>query len=384
MEKVIIIRYAEIYLKGKNRGFFEKKLRNNIKDALKEVTATLVVSQNRFVIKDYKVEEEPLILEKLKKVFGIYSYSVCDTIKISKEALDNYFKDYTLETKTFKVSTNRAYKQFEMNSLETSAYVGGLILDNNKEAQVDLHNPQTVVSIDMREDGNAYIFDKVIKGYSGMPVGVSGRGLALLSGGIDSPVAMFKIASRGMSLDAIHFHSFPYTSEQAKQKVLDLAKITSQYTGQMRVYVVPFTQIQEHIHKFCNEEYMITLMRRFMVRIAEEISLKNGYQALITGENLAQVASQTIESLTSTNSAVKTLPILRPLIAYNKDEIVEISKEIGTYETSILPYEDCCTVFLPKFPLIKPNLQKVILEEGKLPVEELILKAVNETEIVEI
>ena len=307
-----------------------------------------------------------------------------NTIKIKKKTLDNYFKDYTLETKTFKVSTNRAYKQFEMNSLETSAYVGGLILDNNKEAQVDLHNPQTVVSIDMREDGNAYIFDKVIKGYSGMPVGVSGRGLALLSGGIDSPVAMFKIASRGMSLDAIHFHSFPYTSEQAKQKVLDLAKITSQYTGQMRVYVVPFTQIQEHIHKFCNEEYMITLMRRFMVRIAEEISLKNGYQALITGENLAQVASQTIESLTSTNSAVKTLPILRPLIAYNKDEIVEISKEIGTYETSILPYEDCCTVFLPKFPLIKPNLQKVILEEGKLPVEELILKAVNETEIVEI
>ncbi|MDD4211743.1 MAG: 7-cyano-7-deazaguanine synthase, partial [Clostridia bacterium] len=205
---------------------------------------------------------------------------------------------------------------------------------------------------------------------------------ALLSGGIDSPVAIFKMASRGMAVDAIHFHSFPYTSEQAKQKVLDLAQILTKYVGKIRVYIVPFTTIQENIHKSCNEEYMITLMRRFMIRIAEQIAITNKYQALITGENLAQVASQTVESLTSTQSVVLELPVFRPLIASNKEDIINLAKEIGTFKTSILPYEDCCTVFLPKNPLIKPNLKKVEAEEQKLEVDELIKRAIEATEIV--
>jgi thiamine biosynthesis protein ThiI len=317
-------------------------------------------------------------------VFGIHSISVADQIFVTKKSLEDYFLNYKLPTKTFKVKTNRANKNFELTSLETSSFIGGIVLDNNIGSSVDLHTPQTVISIDIREDNNAYIFDTIIKCFSGMPVGVSGRGLALLSGGIDSPVAIFKIASRGMHVDAIHFYSFPYTSEQAKQKVLDLAQILTQYIGKMRVYVVPFTHIQENIHKFCGEEYMITLMRRFMVKIAEKVSLKNGYQALITGENLAQVASQTVESITSTNSAVETIPVFRPLIAYNKEEIVTVAKQIGTYETSILPYEDCCTVFLPKNPLIKPNLQKVLLEEAKLEVDELITQAVENIELIEL
>lgn len=384
MKKVILIRYAEIHLKGKNKGVFEKKLRDNIKYALKGLDYSLYITQARYIVANFNEELEEELVTRLKRVFGIHSLSVADQFYTTVDAFKDYFKTYALHTKTFKVITNRANKNFELNSLEVSSLIGGIVLENNPGSKVDLHNPQTVISIDIREDNYAYVFDTIIKCYSGMPVGVSGKGLALLSGGIDSPVAIFKMASRGMIIDAVHFHSFPYTSEQAKQKVLDLAQILTKYVGKIRVHIVPFTHIQEHIHSICNEEYMITLMRRFMVKIAEQIALKNGHQALITGENLAQVASQTVESLTSTNSAVEKLPVFRPLIAYNKEEIITIAKEIGTFETSILPYEDCCTVFLPKNPLIKPNLEKVLLEESKLPVETLIEEAVNNLELIEL
>jgi len=385
MKKVILIRYAEIHLKGRNKGLFEKRLKDNIKKSLTGIKHELYLLQARLFVTNFNIELTNEIVTKLKRVFGIHSLSVADQIEdVTMEKLEEYFTTYNLHTKTFKVKANRANKKFPLTSMEISREIGGIILNNNKNSEVDLHSPETLVLIDIRENNNAYIFDSVIKCFSGMPVGVSGKGLALLSGGIDSPVAIFKIASRGMQLDAIHFHSFPYTSEQAKQKVLDLAKILTSYTGNMRVFVVPFTQIQEQIHALCNEEYMITLMRRFMVRIAEEIAKKYGHQALITGENLAQVASQTVESLTSTNSVAQLLPIFRPLIAYNKDEIIAVSKEIGTYETSILPYEDCCTIFLPKNPLIKPNLEKVINEENKLPLENLVREAVENIEIIDL
>jgi|AntRauTorcE11897_2_1112592.scaffolds.fasta_scaffold00001_159 thiamine biosynthesis protein ThiI len=384
MERVILIRYSEIHLKGKNKGFFVKTLKQNIEKAVEGISCNITFTFSRLLITDYDTQYEQDIVNKVKVVFGVHSLSVTDKIKASKEKLYEYFKGYNLQTKTFKVETKRANKNFEMTSPEVSSYIGGIILDNNKDAIVDVHNPETTVNIDIREHNNTYIFDNVIKAYSGMPVGVSGKGLALLSGGIDSPVAIFKIASRGMRVDAVHFHSFPYTSEQAKEKVLDLAKILTKYVGNMRVFVVPFTSIQEHINKQCNEEYMVTLMRRFMVKIAEKIALNKGHQAIITGENLAQVASQTVESLTSTDQVVKSLPIFRPLIANNKEEIVSIAKQIGTYKTSIQPYEDCCTVFLPKNPLIKPKLRKVALEENKLQVDELINEAIDNLEVVDV
>ena len=254
------------------------------------------------------------------------------------------------------------------------------ILENNSQIKVDLHNPEVVVSIDIRENGYTYIFSDVIKALGGMPVGTAGRGLVLLSGGIDSPVAAFKVAKRGMQVTAIHFHSYPYTSEQAKNKVIELAKLVKPYTQIHKLICIKFTNIQEEIHKHCDSEFMITIMRRFMVRIAEKVANMYKCQALVTGESLGQVASQTIESITSTNSVAKTLPILRPLICMDKEEIVEVAQKINTFETSILPYEDCCTVFLPKFPVIKPKLEKVMKEESKLDIERLVDEAVANLE----
>jgi thiamine biosynthesis protein ThiI len=240
------------------------------------------------------------------------------------------------------------------------------------------------VSVDIRENGQTFIFHEIIMCAGGMPVGTSGSGLLLLSGGIDSPVAGYMMAKRGMPITAIHFHSYPYTSEQAKEKVVDLGKIISKYTGHFKLHVVSFTKIQEELHEKCNEEFMITLMRRIMYRIAERLALKLGVQSIVTGENLGQVASQTVESMTVTNNVVKTLPIFRPLISFDKEEITKISKNIGAYETSILPYEDCCTVFLPKHPLIRPKVDKCEREESKLDLEKLIEDAMANIEVIEI
>jgi thiamine biosynthesis protein ThiI len=249
---------------------------------------------------------------------------------------------------------------------------------------VDLHDPELNLCVDIRENNKTFVFYENIKGAGGMPVGTSGSGLLLLSGGIDSPVAGYMMAKRGMPISALHFHSYPYTSESAKQKVIDLAKLIKKYTGPFKLYVCSFTEIQENIHKNCNSEFMITLMRRIMYRIAERLSLKVGVQSIITGENLGQVASQTVESMTVTNEVVKELPIFRPLIAFDKEDISDIAKKIGTYETSILPYEDCCTVFLPKHPLIKHKKDKCEIEESKLDLENLIENALNSIEVIEI
>lgn len=384
MKKVILIRYSEIHLKGNNKHFFEKLLFNNIKSALKGLNFEIEFSHTRYLISNFNEEDLNEIIKRLKTVFGIYSLSVADEIETSVENIEKYFNNFKLSNTSFRVSVNRADKKFPINSTEFSKIIGNIVFDNGDNLTVDLHTFKTEVCIDIRENGKTYIFSNVIKGLNGMPVGSAGKGLLLLSGGLDSPVAGFKIAQRGMIVDGLHFHSFPYTSENAKNKVISLAKLIKPYTHMKRLFVVSFTKIQEEIHKNCDGDYMITLMRRIMMRIAERLSEKYDYKAIITGECLGQVASQTIESLTSSNSVVKLIPVLRPLIAFDKDETIEIANKINTYDTSILPYEDCCTVFLPKNPIIKPKLDRVLNEESKLDIENLINDAINSVEIIEI
>ena len=383
MEKVIVVRYGEIFLKGKNRKFFENLLKENIQKTLSGIDHKMSYSQTRYYITEYADNEE-IIIEKLSKIFGIHSFSPAIMIKTEIETIYSVATDLAKDfVGTFKVETNRADKTFPHQSIEISREVGGKILSINHSVKVDVKKPQNIVNIDIRETGKTLIYNQEIKGLGGLPTGCAGKGLLLLSGGIDSPVAGYMMAKRGMKLDGLHFHSYPYTGIAAKEKVIKLAQKVSDYSAGMNLYVVSFTEIQEAIHEKCHESYMITLMRRFMMRIAERLSTSICAQAIITGESLGQVASQTIESITSSNSVVK-MPVLRPVIAFDKSDIIEISEKIDTFETSILPYEDCCTVFLPKNPLIKPRLDKVLLEESKLDVETLIENAMKNIEIIKI
>ena len=385
MKNAIIIRYCEIHLKGKNRGFFEKMLKVNIKNSLKEITHTFTAMHSRYLIEDFSPLDLPLIEDKLKKIPGIHTYSVAYVTENDFEQIFTACKELCKDKEgTFKVVTNRADKTFTPDSMQTSMLLGGRLLEiYGDKISVDVKEPSFLVNVDIREDGKSFIYSDVVHTISGMPVGSSGRGLLLISGGIDSPVAGYMTCKRGMKIDALHFHSFPYTSGAAKEKVVSLAKMVAEYNGGMNLYVVSFTKIQEEIHEKCPEEFMITLMRRFMMRIAERLSNKIGAQAIITGENLGQVASQTVESITSSNSVV-TMPVFRPLIMFDKNEIIDMAKKIDTYETSILPYEDCCTVFLPKFPAIKPNMEKVLKSEANLDVDALIDEALNNVELIEL
>ena len=381
--KVIIIRYSEIHLKGNNRDFFESILISNIKHVLSDYAYQFGRSNARYVIRNFDENYTEQILDAVKNVFGVYSVSPAEEVPSTYEDISSAALSMAPVYGTFKVNTNRADKRFPIPSMKLSADIGGKILEQNQTLKVDLFHPDTVVSIDIRENGKTFVYSEVIKGVNGMPVGTAGKGIIMLSGGIDSPVAMYMMAKRGMTLRSVHFHSFPYTSMQAKQKVLDLAKIVKKYTLHMTVDVVSFTEIQTAIHEKCPEEYMITIMRRFMMRIAEKLAQKHGAGAVITGESLGQVASQTLESITSTNS-VATLPVFRPLIGFDKDEIIEIAQKIGTFETSILPYEDCCTIFLPKKPVTKPRLSAVLKVESALDVETLVNNALQNIEVVEI
>ncbi len=381
MKSAIIIRYCEIHLKGKNRGFFEKLLKENIKRTIKGIDCTFTAMHSRYLIEDFNENDYELITEKLHKIAGIHTYSKALVVENDFEKIFEASKELCQDkTGTFKVITNRADKTFTPSSMEMSMIIGGRLLEvYAPKISVDVKNPDFSINIDIREDGKTFVYTDVVHCLSGMPVGSAGKGLLLISGGIDSPVAGYMTAKRGMKLDCLHFHSFPYTGEAAKEKVIELAKKVGEYNGGINLYVVSFTHIQEAIHKHCPEEFMITLMRRFMMRIAERLAKQQGDQAIITGESLGQVASQTIESITSSNSVV-TMPVLRPLIAFDKLDIIEISKKIDAYETSILPYEDCCTVFLPKFPAIKPNLERVKRAESKLDVEALINEAFEKVE----
>lgn len=379
--KVIIIRYSEIHLKGNNRDFFESALISNIKLVLKDFTYEFSRSNARYVIRNFDEMQLDEIVDTLKNVFGVHSLSVAEEVESTYKAISAAALLYAPSSGSFKVSTNRADKRFPMQSMKVSAEVGGDILQAHPNLTVDLFNPDHVVSIDIRENGKTFVFGEIIKAVNGMPVGTGGKGIVMLSGGIDSPVAAYMMAKRGMSLRAVHFHSFPYTSMQARQKVLDLAKIVKKYTLRMTVDVVSFAEIQTAIHEKCPEEYMITIMRRFMMRIAERIAKNTGAGAVITGESLGQVASQTLESITSTNS-VATIPVFRPLIGFDKDEIIEISQRIGAFETSILPYEDCCTIFLPKRPVTKPRLSAVEKVESVLDVDTLVENALHNIETI--
>lgn len=384
MEKVIIIRYSEIHLKGKNRGFFEKVFAANIEKSLRGLRHEIHKQSGRYLVENFDDEKVSQILERLKKVFGIHTMSVAYKVETDMDKIFAAARIVCDADGTFKVETHRADKKFALNSMQISAVIGGRLLSYNKKLKVDIHNPDFIIHIDVRENGTTLVFNKFFKGAGGMPVGTAGKGLLLLSGGIDSPVAGYMIAKRGMHIDCIHFHSYPYTNMQAKQKVIDLANILSSYSCGIKLHVVSVTHIQEEIHKKCNGDFMVTLLRRFMMRIAEKIAYSCSAQCIITGESLGQVASQTIEGMTSSNDVVEKLPVLRPLCGFDKNEIIERSKNMGAYETSILPYEDCCTVFLPKHPVIKPKMYDVLKEEEKLNIDDLIKKSLDSLEIIEV
>ena len=380
MEKVIILRYAEIYLKGKNRGFFERALENNLNRALEGLSCTLIKQNGRYLVRGFLEEETESYLDKLKKVFGVHSISIAYETLADMESLFAAAKLLCRQTGTFKVESHRGDKKYPLTSVEISKQLGAKILSQFYQLKVDVHSPDFVGRVDIRENGKALVFADFIEGANGMPVGTAGKGLLLLSGGIDSPVAGYMMAKRGLKVDCLHFHSYPYTNMQAKEKVVELANILSQYTCGTNLYSISVTHIQEEIHEHCKPQFMITLLRRFMYRIAERHAKRIGSQCLITGESLGQVASQTIEGMTSSNSVVESLPVLRPLVGFDKSEIIERSIKMGAYETSILPYEDCCTVFLPDFPAIRPNLDEIMREEAKLDVEGLIAEAFSSVE----
>ena len=383
MEKVIIIRYAEIHLKGKNRGYFERVFSVNLERALKGVRHELHRTSGRYLVVNFDETRTDEICERISRVFGVHSYSVGLCVPNGLDEIYAAARLVCAREGSFKVVTHRADKRYPMTSMEISAHIGGRLLAEFPSMTVDVHAPEHTVYVDMRENGTALTFGTFEKGPGGMPVGTSGKGLLLVSGGIDSPVAGYMMAKRGMTVELLHFHSYPYTNDGAKEKVKELAKELSRYALSGRLTTVNVAHIQEEIHAKCAAELNVTLLRRFMFRLAEKIARELGAKCLITGESLGQVASQTIEGITSSN-AVVTLPVLRPLIGFDKDEIITLSKKIGTYDISVLPFEDCCTVFLPDFPAIKPKLSFIEEEEGKLSVDELLEEALRTKEVIDL
>ncbi len=385
MENVIVIRYGEIMLKGNNKRFFEDKLVKQIRHALSDLGKLKVYKAHSRIyvdVENYNVND---ITDRVKKVFGVVSLSVAkrfevDIDKIKEVALQE-LKDRIDENsniKTFKIESKRGDKRFPMQSLEISREIGGYVLENTENISVDVHHPDVHIHVEVRD--KAFVFSNKISGFGGLPLGTNGKALLLLSGGIDSPVAGWMVGKRGVDIEAIHFHSYPFTSDRAKEKVIDLAKILSSYCGEFKLYSINLLPIQKEINEKCPEEEMTILSRRFMMKIAERVASVNNCDALITGESIGQVASQTVKSLHVTNQSVE-LPVFRPLIAMDKVDIIEMSYKIGTYETSILPFEDCCTVFLPKHPVTQPKLEKILASESKLDVEGLINAAVEDMEV---
>ena len=379
MNEVLLCKYGEIVLKGANRAYFEdtlcKELRKRAKkcgnfEVLRAQSTVYIEPLDEFCDMD-------AMLAEAQKVFGIVAIArayVCEkSLESISEAAREFIAPEIRKYKTFKVEAKRSDKRFPLDSMELSREIGGVLLDTNPRVKVDVKNPDVVVKVEVRERA-AYIYAGHHKGAGGMPVGTNGKGLLLLSGGIDSPVAGYMMAKRGVKLEAVHFESFPYTSERALQKVLDLAKIVSDYSGEIYVHIISLTHIQEELVKHCNEEYFTLLLRRYMVALSNKVAERYNCGALITGESVGQVASQTMQAIGVTD-AVAEIPVFRPCIGMDKEEIVQISRKIGAFETSILPYEDCCTVFTPKHPKTKPELDKVIAEENKLPFDELVEEA---------
>ena len=386
-----LLKYGEIGIKGKNRYLFEDALVRQVRRALEPVDGEFQVykSQARIYVDcegDYDYEDA---VEHLKRVFGLVG--ICPVVHLEDQGFDQLKKDvvaymdemYPDKKFTFKVESRRAKKSYPMNSMEISRDLGEAILEAFPEIRVDVHHPDVQVNIEVRNQ--IYVYSQIIPGAGGMPVGTNGKAMLLLSGGIDSPVAGYMISKRGVGLEATYFHAPPYTSERAKQKVVDLAKIVSRYAGSIRLHVVNFTDIQLYIYDQCPHDELTIIMRRYMMRIAEHFARKDGCLGLITGESIGQVASQTMQSLAATND-VCTLPVYRPVIGYDKQEIVNISEKIGTFETSIQPFEDCCTIFVAKHPVTKPNLDVIRRSEEKLAekIDELVKEAIDSAEIIEV
>lgn len=382
MRKLILIKYAsEIFLKGLNKNKFEKRLRDNIKKKLKGLDSEIINDQNRYFIKIDDLDEG---IERVRKVFGVSEVSIVTEVErnldtIKEEALR---KVQEVKPKTFKIDTNRANKVFDKTSIEISREIGAYVLKNyDGELSVDVKNPECLVKVEIRENAYVYTSNDKVKGVGGLPYGMNGSTMLMLSGGIDSPVAGYLMARRGVELNCIYYHSHPYTSERAKEKVKELAKILSEYTEKVRLFIVPFTDIQMEIINNCPEDELTIIMRRFMMRVACKVAENEGIQSVSSGESIGQVASQTIEGLVVSSDCADR-PVFRPLIAMDKEDIMDIARNIGTFETSILPYEDCCTIFVPKHPKTKPRLKEIRKSEENLKIEELIDKAINNTEIV--
>ncbi|MDO4478189.1 MAG: tRNA uracil 4-sulfurtransferase ThiI [Lachnospiraceae bacterium] len=389
MYSSFLIKYGEIGIKGNNRHVFEDALCRRIREALKPLDGEFDIKKERGRIYvncsgDWHYDET---VTRLSRVFGIVG--ICPVVVLEasnfealREGVVAYIgEEYPNSTASFKVKARRVNKSFEMKSMEIDAELGGAILEAYPSMHVDVHNPDILIDIEIREF--IYVYSKIIPGPGGMPVGTGGSATLLLSGGIDSPVAGWMVAKRGVTLDAVYFHAPPYTSERAKQKVVDLAKEIAVYTGPIKLHIVNFTDIQLYIYDTCPHEELTIIMRRYMMRIAEHFAKENHSMGLVTGESIGQVASQTMQSLMTTN-AVCTLPVYRPLIAFDKNDIVAKAKEIGTYETSILPYEDCCTIFVAKHPVTKPNLKTIEHSEMHLKekIDDLFKEAIDTTEVI--
>lgn len=384
MEKVVLLRFGEIYLKGKNRFSFEKQLLDNIKYALHGIRFTLTRMHGRYLLENIPQEDVAEVENRVKRVFGLISYSEALKLPTDLDLLKKECLAFLPDRGTFRFTVNRADKKFPLNSQQIAMALGGAALSHNPQLKVDLFTPEKEIFVDVREEGYTFLFSDKVPCVGGMPVGSSGKGIVLLSGGIDSPVAAYRMAKRGLKMCGVHFHSFPYTSPMAKQKVIDLAEILTSYQGSFDLYVVSFTEIQRQIHENCPEEYMITIMRRIMMRIAERLAKEKGCGSITTGESLAQVASQTQESILVTNETVESLPVFRPLIGMDKEEIIKTAREIGTFEKSIEPYEDCCTVFLPKYPVIKPKPELIRAAESLIDYEGLIEDALRNVELIKL
>ena len=388
MKEILIVRYGEIYLKGDNRPYFERTLYKNICGALHGMEDIHIRRETgRFYITSEQLEAEEII-QAIRNVFGIAT--ICIAAKVPSElpamereiveVAQKYLDRFSKKQVTFKVETKRTNKLFPMQSVDISRHLGGILLNAFPERlSVDVHDPDFTIHVEVRDV--TYIFEDTIQCLGGMPVSSAGKGLVLLSGGIDSPVAAFCAAKRGIDIECVQFHSYPYTSDRAKEKVIDLLHALKPYCGKTRMFIVSLTEIQRQIHEKCPEELMTILTRRFMMRISDRLAKMNQCKAIFTGESVGQVASQTLDSMIVTTDASETM-ILRPLICMDKNEIIEIAEKIGTYEISILPFEDCCTVFQPKHPATKPQLEKVRAAEGLLDVETLIEQAISEMELV--
>ncbi len=389
-QNILIVRCGEVALKGMNKPYFEKMLADRIKGNLKEFAGGISVKRQEgliFVRADKELDIKAII-KQVSKVFGVASISQAVEAPSDIDAIGEEAVKYMLNlieekgVKTFKVEGKRADKTFPVKSPEIGRVIGAAVLKGCKVLKVDVHEPDVLLHVDVRSD-RTYIYDAKIQGFGGLPLGTNGKGMVLLSGGIDSPVAAWMMAKRGMLIEAVHFHSYPYTSPRAQEKVEDLARIVASYCGRFKLHCVNLLPIQEQIVQNCPEEETTIHVRMFMMRIAERIARDTGCMMLITGENLGQVASQTAEALVVTDSAV-SMPVMRPLIAMDKTDIMDKAQEIGTFETSIQPYEDCCTVFLPKHPTTKPKLDRILESEAALDIEGLVEAAVKAKEVINI